>query len=146
MASLRQYTYPGIGEWARKEMSYCQAVRVGDKIVCSGQGGWDRTTGEISTNIAAEVEQAFQNVAANLQHAGGKGWEQVYRVWTYSTDLKATHDLLVAGFRKYMPDHHAVWTELGVARLGLDAMHIEIEVEAYDPEGAAAAAAEGKRD
>ncbi|OJI98024.1 hypothetical protein ASPVEDRAFT_37465 [Aspergillus versicolor CBS 583.65] len=35
-----------------------------------------------------------------------------------------------------MPIHYAVRTERGVTQLGLDTMHIEIEVEAHDPEGA----------
>lgn len=38
-----------------------------------------------------------------------------------------------------MPDHFAVWTELGVKELGDEAMHFEIDVEAYDEEGAAMA-------
>ena len=41
--------------------------------------------------------------------------------------------------RKWMPDHSAIWTELGVKELGADGMHFEVDVEAYDPEGAAAA-------
>lgn len=42
-----------------------------------------------------------------------------------------------------MPNHRAVWTEVGVKELGSNKMHFEIDVEAYDPKGAAAAAAEG---
>lgn len=41
-----------------------------------------------------------------------------------------------------MPDHQPVWTEVGVKELGLPTMNIEIEVEAYDPEGAAVVAKE----
>ncbi|RYP13054.1 hypothetical protein DL767_010927 [Monosporascus sp. MG133] len=161
MSGFKTYSYPGIGEWARQAMSYSQAIRVENRIVCSGQGkcpstvipfpsrfprrlyarGWDRASGEISGGIDAEVDQAFENVEANLRHAGGKGWSQVYRVVTYSTDLKATHDRIVANYRRWMPDHQPAWTEVGVARLGLDTMHVEIEVEALDPEGAAVAKA-----
>ncbi|KAF3054767.1 hypothetical protein CFAM422_013252 [Trichoderma lentiforme] len=132
----KHYSYPGMGEWARKTMAYSQAIRVENRIVCSGQGGWDRVSGDISPEIQEEVSQAFANVEANLKHAGGKGWSQVYRVVTYSTDIKATHDLIVANYRRHMPGHHPTWTELGVKELGLPTMHIEIEVEAYDPEGA----------
>ncbi|RYP52924.1 hypothetical protein DL768_002020 [Monosporascus sp. mg162] len=116
MSGFKTYSYPGIG-------------------------GWDRASGEISSDIDAEVDQAFENVETNLRHAGGKGWSQVYRVVTYSTDLKATHDRIVANYRRWMPDHQPAWTEVGVARLGLDTMHVEVEVEALDPEGAAAAKA-----
>ena len=65
---------------------------------------------------------------ANLRHAGGQGWSQVYRVVTYSTDLRATHDAVVRNLRRWMPDQaedgtpgpKPVWTEVGVAALGLD--------------------------
>lgn len=157
----KHYFYPGVGEKARETMHYAQAIRVEKKIFCSGQGaltlskssafprskltransfyiagGWDRETSEISTVLEEEVNQAFENVAANLKHAGGKGWPQVYRVVTYSTDMKATFDFMVANLRKHMPGHYPTWTALGVKELGLPTMHIEIEVEAYDPDGA----------
>lgn len=99
-------------------------------------GGWDQKSGDIPAEIQEEVDQAFENVATNLKHAGGKGWSQVYRVVTYSTDFKATHDHIVANFRKHMPGHHPTWTAVGVKDLGLPTAHIEIEVEAYDPHGA----------
>lgn len=34
MSSLKSYAYPGWGEWAQKNMSYSQAIRVGDRILC----------------------------------------------------------------------------------------------------------------
>lgn len=34
--------------------------------------------------------------------------------------------------KKWMPNHKAVWTEVGVKQLGAEAMHFEIEVEAHD--------------
>ncbi|KAI1800398.1 YjgF-like protein [Daldinia bambusicola] len=139
MAGLPSYAYPGAGEWAREAKNYSQAIRVGDNIFLSGQGGWDRTSLTIKENLKDEVEQAFDNVDHVLKHAGGKGWSQVYRVMTYSTDIKATHDHIVENFKRLMPDHQPVWTEVGVKALGLDTMHIEIEVQAYDAEGAAEA-------
>ena len=38
MAALKTYCYPEMGEWALKAMSYVQAIRVENRIVCSGQG------------------------------------------------------------------------------------------------------------
>jgi enamine deaminase RidA (YjgF/YER057c/UK114 family) len=161
MASLHTYAYPGLGDWARENMHYSQAVRVENKIVCSGQGkfdspwgltlimyltpypgGWDRSKVEIKNDLMEEVDQAFDNVDANLKHAGGKGWSQVYVVRTYATDIKAVHNRIVENYRKWMPDHQPAWTEIAVKELGLPEMHIEIEVEAYDPEGAAEARGE----
>ena len=86
-----------------------------------------------------EIDQAFENVDYTLKHAGGKGWSQVYRVVTYSIDIKAQNDRIVENFRKWMPNHCPVWTEIGVKQLGADTMNFEIEVEAYDEEGAAEA-------
>ena len=86
-----------------------------------------------------EIDQAFDNVDFNIKHAGGRGWSQVYRVVTYSTDMKSQHERIVENLRKWMPDHCSVWTEVGVKELGLETMHFEIEVEAYDEEGAAEA-------
>lgn len=105
-------------------------------------GGWVAQSTEIDfdnfikPDLADEIEQAFANVEYNLQYAGGAGWKQVYKVVTYSTDIRAQHELIVANLRRWMPEHCAVWTELGVKQLGADAMHIEIDVEAYDPDGA----------
>lgn len=38
MSHLQYSYYPGVGETATKVHGYKQAVRIGDKIECSGQG------------------------------------------------------------------------------------------------------------
>ena len=38
MSHLQYYAYPGFGEKQVKDFSYSQAVRVGDRIECAGQG------------------------------------------------------------------------------------------------------------
>lgn len=159
MSNLQSYAYPGWGEWAQKNLHYVQAVRVGDRIICSGQGinynpclqtppqlkqpgGWDAKTPNIDLNnfikpdLLAEIDQAFENVDYNLKQAGGKGWSQVYKIVTYSTDIRPQQDRIVENLRKWMPHHQPVWTEVGVKQLGADAMNFEIEVEAFDEEGA----------
>ncbi|GKZ43951.1 hypothetical protein AbraIFM66951_005608 [Aspergillus brasiliensis] len=45
-------------------------------------------------------------------------------------------DAMVRNFRQWMVNHKALWTCVQVGRLGSDEMRVEIEVEAYDPEGA----------
>lgn len=35
-------------------------------------------------------------------------------------------------FDKWMPNHKALWTCIGVQRLGEDDMRVEIEVQAHD--------------
>jgi enamine deaminase RidA (YjgF/YER057c/UK114 family) len=105
------------------------------------QGGWDPNQDlshglQIHGDLETEINQAFANCELNLKNAGGKGWSQVYRVTTYSTDVKSQFEIMVANLKKWMPDHKATWTLLGVKELGLETMHFEIDVEAYDEEGA----------
>lgn len=35
-------------------------------------------------------------------------------------------------YKKWMPDHMPIWTQIGVKQLGVSNMHVEIEVVAYD--------------
>jgi hypothetical protein len=38
MSHLQYYAYPGVGVEKRQKFRYSQAVRVGDRIECAGQG------------------------------------------------------------------------------------------------------------
>jgi 2-iminobutanoate/2-iminopropanoate deaminase len=49
---------------------YSQAVRVGDFIFTSGQLGLEPTTGTLREGVAAQTEQALDNLAAVLTQAG----------------------------------------------------------------------------
>lgn len=103
-------------------------------------GGWHPTTGEFQRDVNAQIDQAFANVERTLKDAGGKGWSQVYRVNSYHLPLNdEALEAMVRNFKTYMPDHQPLWTTIGVSRLGEDAMRVEIEVVAHDPEGAKAA-------
>ena len=142
MSGLPSYAYRGFGSWAQENNHYSQAIRVGDRLICSGQGGWNPEQTEmdpenlIKDNLVEEIDQAFANVEHTIKNAGGKGWPQVYLVRTYSTNIEAQHQRIVENLKKWMPNHTPVWTEIGVKQLGVDAMHFEVEVEAFDPEGA----------
>ncbi len=88
-------------------------------------------------DILEEIDQAFENVDYTLKQAGGKGWSQVYRVNSYHVDMSPEAlQRTVDNFKKWMPDHQPVWTLIGVTKLGLESMRVEIEVSAYDEEGA----------
>lgn len=101
-------------------------------------GGWDATSKEVDlenlipSKLETEIDQAFANCDFNLKHAGGKGWSQVYKIVTYTTDLQAAHERVVYNMKKWMPGHRPIWTELGVRELGLKEMRFEIDVEAYE--------------
>ncbi|GAA6020723.1 hypothetical protein JCM10207_002000 [Rhodosporidiobolus poonsookiae] len=136
MSHLQYFNYAGVGERNAKQFKYSQAVRVGDRIECSGQGGWDPETGSYDgfREINAQIDQTFKNVDIALKAAGGKGWEQVFRINSYHVHLNGeAMAAMVRNFKQWMPNHEPLWTCVGVTRLGEDDMHVEIEVCAHDP-------------
>ncbi|KAJ9638981.1 hypothetical protein H2201_005890 [Coniosporium apollinis] len=131
MSSLKFYNEEGAGQQNSDLYHYSQAVVLGDIVKCSGQGGWD-PTGKLDANdVEGQVDLAFQNVNRVLQAAGLRGWEDVYSVRSYHVDMDASFEFVVDRFKKHCPDHRPIWTCIGVTRLGLPEMLIEIEVEAY---------------
>jgi len=71
-----------------------------------------------------------------LKAAGGKGWEQVFRVNSYHTEITPeVGQRMAENYKKWMPNHKVIWTQIGVRQLGVPTMYCEIEVSAYDPEG-----------
>ncbi|KAL0563007.1 hypothetical protein V5O48_019072 [Marasmius crinis-equi] len=134
MAHLQYFSYPGYGEIATEKYWYSQAVRIGDRIEASGQGGWDPKTGRCAPGISFrdEVDQAFANVDLTLKHAGGKGWSQVFRVNIYTLDLgEESLEAMVSSMKKWMPNHQPLWTVVGVTQLGQPEMRVEVEVAAH---------------
>ena len=153
MSNLQYFAYEGVGKNNLKQHGYNQAVRVGDRIECAGQGeeisqvlrgrriadtnllpgGWDPKTGVFYKEINEQIDQAFANVDLNLKHAGGKGWSQVFRVNSYHVPINdEALAAMTRNFKKWMPDHSPIWTCVGVTRLGEDDMRVEIEVVALD--------------
>lgn len=103
-------------------------------VVDHPPGGWDPKTGVIHREINAQIDQAFENVDLNLKDAGGKGWDQVFRVNSYHVPINdEALEAMVRNFKRWMPNHQPIWTCVGVTRLGEDDMRVEIEVVAHDP-------------
>lgn len=87
----------------------------------------------MESDLAEEIDQAFANVDYNLKYAGGKGWSQVFRINLYSTDMSEKGlELIVEALKKWLPDHKPIMTAVGVPKLWLESMHIEVEVSALD--------------
>src|SRR6185312_7272120 len=105
MSSLQYYNYPGVGKANNREYSYSQAVRIGDIVKCSGQGGWDDSGNIDANDLPGQILRSFQNVEKNLQEAGLRGWEDVYSVRSYHISLEKSFDLMVEQFKKAMPRH-----------------------------------------
>ncbi|KAK2609456.1 hypothetical protein N8I77_002953 [Diaporthe amygdali] len=56
-----------------------------------------RRTGALDANdMKGQIDLAFQNVDNVLRAAGLRGWEDIYLLRSYSTDMAASHDHLMA--------------------------------------------------
>lgn len=124
------FVTPGYGERLRDLLHYSQAVRVGNRVEISGQGGWDDDL-RIPDALEEEIAKAFRNVERTLATAGA-GWGHVVHVNSYHVGgfPPEVNETMARFYREYMPDHAPIWTQTGVQALGLPAMRIEIRVTA----------------
>lgn len=130
MSKPEFFVTPGYGEKALELLYYSQAVKVGDRVEISGQGGWDDDF-QIPTSLVEEIEQAFRNVERTLATAGA-GWENVIHVNSYHVGgiPAEVNETMTRLYRQYMPSQPPIWTQTGVEALGLPTMRIEIRVTA----------------
>lgn len=128
------FATPGYGETQLNVMRYSQAVRIGDRVEISGQGGWDDDFA-FPEGLEDEIVRAFENVERTLAEAGAT-WRDVvsvdsYHVPTAPDEIGQDHNrVMVEQFRARMGDRAPIWTELGVAALGAPGMRVEIRVTA----------------
>lgn len=153
MAHLKYTDATPLGAQFGAMCHYSQAVTLPSGIIkLSGQGGWDPLTGSLAKDGAAEEGKAFLDVATQIDHALASievilrdagcttdPWSSVYLIRSYHVDLTSdAFFTMVAKIREKCGEgHRPVWTAVGVERLGLEGMMVEIEVEAVSPEGAA---------
>jgi enamine deaminase RidA (YjgF/YER057c/UK114 family) len=128
------FATPGYGEAQLTNMHYSQAVRFGNRIEISGQGGWDDDW-NFPDSLEDEIVAAFDNVERTLAVAGAT-WGDVIAVDSYHIPSSAEfigedHNRVMVGqLRKRMGDRAPIWTQIGVAALGAPKMRIEIRVTA----------------
>lgn len=128
------FVTPGYGAMLRSALGYSQAVRIGNRIETSGQGGWDDDF-VLHESLRDEIIQAFDNVERTLAEAGA-GWPDVVHLNSYhvpecSEVIGSSHnDVMVEQMRKRMKGRAPVWTQTGVSALGAPGMRIEIRVTA----------------
>ena len=82
MSKPEFFDTPGYGEIARTRNYYRQALRIGDRIEISGQGGWDADFTLSATSLEDEIVKACDNVEKTLAEAGA-GWGDVVNVHSY---------------------------------------------------------------
>jgi enamine deaminase RidA (YjgF/YER057c/UK114 family) len=81
MNSASFFVTPGYGDRQRQNLHYSQAVRHGNRVETSGQGGWDDNWC-FPESVRDEVIQAFDNVERTLATAGAS-WRHVISVHSY---------------------------------------------------------------
>ena len=72
---------------------YSQGIRAAGLIFCSGQAGFDPTTGElVPGGIKEQTRQVLKNIRAVLESAGS-GLDRVVKVTVFLTDWKYFKDM-----------------------------------------------------
>lgn len=132
MSKPEFFATPGYGEKQLKNLHYSQAVRIGDRIETSGQGGWDDDF-NFPESLQDEIVRAFDNVERTLATAGTT-WDDVVHVNSYHVlgdgSFNDHNRVMAKQFRARMGDRAPIWTESGVTALGHPKMRIEIRVTA----------------
>lgn len=130
MSKPELFITPGYGTKLHDLLHYSQALKIGDRVEISGQGGWNDDF-EIPEDLTAEIEQAFANVERTLATAGAS-WKNVVHVNSYHVGgfPPVVNEIVTRLYRHYMPDRAPIWTQTGVEVLGLPTMRIEIRVTA----------------
>ncbi|WP_420030456.1 Rid family hydrolase [Rhodococcus ruber] len=115
-------------------MRYSQAVRIGDRVDTSGQGGWDDEF-HFPATLEDEIVRAFDNVERTLVTAGAT-WNDVVSVVSYhipesEVSIGDEHNrVMVEQFERRMGNRAPIWTQIGVSALGAPMMRVEIAVTA----------------
>ncbi|MFT4081502.1 MAG: Rid family hydrolase [Nocardioides sp.] len=118
---------------ARWHMS--AAVRTGNRVDVSGQGGWAGDSARYPESLAEEIANAFENLGRVLALAGAT-WSDVVKVTSYhrpvgGSGIGAEHlDAMNEQMARHMPDRQPIWTCVGVPVLGEPEMRVEIRVTA----------------
>jgi enamine deaminase RidA (YjgF/YER057c/UK114 family) len=109
---------PGYGPRLHEALHYSQAMRIGDRVEISGQGGWNDDL-EIVDTIEEEIAQAFRNVERTLATAGA-GWEHVVHVNSYHVGgfPPVVNETMAKLYRHYMPDLRPSGRRSGSRRWG----------------------------
>jgi enamine deaminase RidA (YjgF/YER057c/UK114 family) len=134
MTTPQFFATPGYGDTQLKTMHYNQALRVGDRVEISGQGGWDDDF-NFPADLDEEIVRAFDNVERTLALTGAT-WRDVVSVNSYhvpesEVEIGDSHNrVMVEQFRARMGDRAPIWTQVGVAALGAPKMRVEIRVTA----------------
>ena len=103
----------------------------GEMVFVGGQIGWD-AEGRFAEGLAAQIGQAFRNIAAVLAAGGGAPTDIVRLTW-FVCDIEAYNAELPAigqAYRDVMGKHFPAMSVIGVSRLVEAQALVEIEATA----------------
>jgi enamine deaminase RidA (YjgF/YER057c/UK114 family) len=126
----REPVFPASRHALYEEHGYSAAIRSGDMLFVSGQVG-SRADGTPEPDFAAQVQLAFDNLAATLA-AAGCTFDDLIDVTTYHTDPENQFSTIMQVKKSIFPHPpYPNWTAVGVTWLaGFD---FEIKVIARIP-------------
>lgn len=111
---------------------YSPAVRAGDWICISGQGGFDAEAGQVVDGIENQTRQTFANIRAVLDDCGAS-LDDIAKTTVFLVDL-GEFGAMNAVFEEEFAGHKPARTTVEAARLPLD-LRVEVEVWVYKPTG-----------
>ena len=110
------------------QIGYSRAVVVGDWVLVSGTTGFDYSSMTISTDLVAQTEQCFKNIASALERAGAE-MSDVVRV-TYVLPDATQFENCWPVLRRYFGEVRPAAMMISAGLLD-ERMLIEIEVTAF---------------
>ncbi|MGK9436109.1 RidA family protein [Pantoea agglomerans] len=127
----RESIFPANRHALYEQHGYSAAIRSGDLLFVSGQVG-SRADGTPEPDFAAQVERAFENLAATLA-AAGCTFDDLIDVTTFHTDPEHQFETIMQIKQRVFPQPpYPNWTAVGVTWLaGFD---FEIKVIARIPD------------
>lgn len=128
----RKIVVPATGLLPHRPFS--PAVQVGPMLFLSGHTGSDPVTREIHDGIEAQTRQAFANLQAVLEAAGGT-LADIAKVTVFMTELSRDFAGMNAVFRELFPSAPPARSTIGVAALARPGLLVEIEAIAALKEG-----------
>ena len=110
-----------------EEASFTRAIRVGDRIIVSGNVGGE-ADGSFSPDAGRQAERCFEQILEYITQLGGQSGD-VVRVRMFVTDI-ADAQAVTAAFTKYVGHARPTGTLVAVAALAAPVFKVEIEAEA----------------
>jgi enamine deaminase RidA (YjgF/YER057c/UK114 family) len=123
----RRFLVPTGTEIMRDQFHFSQGVEVGNTIYVSGQGGFDEQL-RLADDVGEQARQAFRNMARVLKEAGSS-LDEVVEITSYHLDMDQMA-AVVAAMREAFPNQAPAWTAVGVTRLAMPQMRVEIKAVA----------------